>query len=80
MWHQSTVKPVYNGHPWDPPKMAIVGDFQSKLLLKLVWLELFWWLLTGGRYSEVAVNTGLTVYEFVLQIWLNLLVNEPLIL
>jgi hypothetical protein len=36
--------------------------FQSKLLLKVAWPDLGWPLLTGGRYSEVAVNTGLTVF------------------
>ena len=35
--------------------------FQSKLVIKIVWPELGWSLLTGGSYSEVAVNTGLTV-------------------
>jgi hypothetical protein len=35
--------------------------FQSKLVLKLVWPYSVWPLLTGGHYSEVAVNTGLTV-------------------
>ncbi len=35
--------------------------FQSKLVLKVAWPDLGWPLLTGGRYSEVAVNTGLTV-------------------
>jgi len=35
--------------------------FQSKLVLKLVRPDLVWSLLTGGRYSEVVINTGLTV-------------------
>ncbi len=35
--------------------------FQKKLVLKLVWPDFVWPLLTGGRYSEVAVSTGLTV-------------------
>jgi hypothetical protein len=38
--------------------------FQLKLVLKLVWPDFAWPLLTGGRYSEVAVNTGLTVMSF----------------
>jgi hypothetical protein len=38
--------------------------FQSKLVLKVAWPDLGWPLLTGGRYSEVAVNTGLTVYRY----------------
>jgi len=33
--------------------------FQSKLVLKSVWP-----LLTGGRYSEVVVKTGLIVQVF----------------
>jgi hypothetical protein len=37
--------------------------FQSKLVLKVAWPDLGWPLLTGGRYSEVAVNTGLTVHS-----------------
>ena len=26
----STVKPVYNGHPWDPKKMAVVQRLRHK--------------------------------------------------
>jgi hypothetical protein len=37
-----------------------VEVFQSKLVLKLVWSDLAWLLLTSGGYSEVAANTGLT--------------------
>jgi hypothetical protein len=40
--------------------MAPVEGFQSKLVSKLAWPDLGWQLLTGGRCSEVAVNTGLT--------------------
>jgi hypothetical protein len=36
--------------------------FQLKLVLKVAWPDLGWPLLTGGRYSEVAVITGLTVF------------------
>jgi len=32
------------------------------LVLKLLGRDLEWSLLTGGRYSEVVVNTGLTVF------------------
>jgi hypothetical protein len=62
-----TVKPVYNGHPWDPQKVAVVQSwpvftgFSIKIGIKKAWPDLGWPLLTGGRYSEVAVNTGLTV-------------------
>ena len=38
--------------------------FQSKLVLKVAWPDLGWPLLTGGRYSEVAVSSGLTVYIY----------------
>jgi hypothetical protein len=34
------------------------------LVLKVAWPDLGWPLLTGGRYSEVAVNTGLTVLYY----------------
>jgi hypothetical protein len=41
-----------------------VEGFQSKLVSKLAWPDFVRQLLTGGRYSEVAVNTGLTVLTF----------------
>ncbi len=34
------------------------------LVLKLLGRDLEWPLLTGGCYSEVVVNTGLTVHPF----------------
>jgi hypothetical protein len=34
------------------------------LVLKLIWPDFVWLLLTGGRCSEVAVSTGLTVFRF----------------
>ncbi len=39
------------------------GGRCSEVVLVLILLgrDLGWWLLTGGRYSEVVVNTGLTV-------------------
>ncbi len=37
---------------------------RSHLMLKLLGRVLEWSLLTGGRYSEVVVNTGLTVPVF----------------
>jgi hypothetical protein len=62
-----TVKPVYNGRPWDPQKVAIVQSwpvftgFSIKIGIKEAWPDLGWLLLTVGCYSELAVNTGLTV-------------------
>jgi hypothetical protein len=38
--------------------------FQLKLVVELLWADLVWPLLTGGRYSEVAVSTGLTVLQW----------------
>jgi hypothetical protein len=69
----NTVKPVYNGHPWDPKKVAVVqrwpvfGGLSIKIGIKisLAGLRLAvvdrWPLFRGGHYSEVALNTGLTV-------------------
>jgi hypothetical protein len=37
---------------------------QSKLVFKFFWLDLFWPLLTGSRYSDLAVRTVLTVPKF----------------
>ena len=57
----STVKPVYNGHPWDPKKVAVVQSwlvftgFSIKIGIKssLAGLRLAvvdrWPLLRGGR-------------------------------
>ena len=47
--------PLYNGG-------CSLEVFQSKLLLKLVWLDLGWPLLTGRHCSEVVASTFLTVY------------------
>ena len=61
----NTVKPVYNGHPWDPKIEAVVDRwFCSKLgyTTQFVIGPSNWWpLLPGGCYSEVAVSSGLTV-------------------
>jgi hypothetical protein len=58
---QSTVKPVYNGHPWDPKKVAAVQSwpvftgFSIKIGIKssLAGLRLAvvdrWPLFRGGR-------------------------------
>ncbi len=62
-----TVKPVYNGHPWDSKKVAVVQKWSlfrgwtvniEKLGIKLVWP-----LQTSGCCSEVAIKTGLTVLK-----------------
>jgi hypothetical protein len=58
-----TVKPVYNGHPWDLKKVAVWKRCLIKLRFKLAVLVSNWPLLTGGRYSQVVVNSGLTVLE-----------------
>jgi hypothetical protein len=52
---KGTVKPVYNGHPWDPKKAAVVQSwpvftgFSIKIGIKVAWPDLGWPLLTGGR-------------------------------
>jgi hypothetical protein len=53
---------VYNGHPWDLKKVAVLKRCLIKLRFKLAFLVSNWPLLTGGRYSQVVVNSGLTVY------------------
>jgi len=63
----STVKPVYNDHPWDPKFVAIVDSwalFRGSFMLQI--------LILGpqnssrcSRYSEVVVNSGLTAYPIV---------------
>jgi hypothetical protein len=56
-----TVKPVYNGHPWDPKKVAVVprwpvfGGFSIKIGIKISLAGLClavvdrWPLFRGGR-------------------------------
>ncbi len=62
-----TVKPVYNGQPWDSKNCPLfesgryTGADHEKLLYTWAGWGLGRSLLTGGRCSEVAVNTGLTV-------------------
>ena len=67
-----TVKPVHNGHPWDPEKVAVVqrvaavqglvqNSRQSHSRFSRA-RDSDRSLLTGGRCSEVAVSTGLTVF------------------
>ncbi len=70
LWHNvSTVKPVYNDHTRDPKIVAIVdrwslfrGHFVTKYQIGTYKLLP---LLTGGRYLEVVVNSGLTVLQIV---------------
>ncbi len=70
-----TVKPVHNGHPWDPKKVTVVQrvaavqglvqnsrESQRKLSRAV---DSGRSLLTGGRCSEVVLSTGLTVIRFV---------------
>ncbi len=57
-----TVKPVYNGLPWDLKKVAVWKRGLIKLGFKLAVNVSNWRLLTGGRYSQVVVNSGLTVF------------------
>jgi hypothetical protein len=52
-------RPLYRGGRY-------LEGFQLKLVLELVYPDLVWPLLTGGRYSEVAVSTGLTVPTFLI--------------
>jgi hypothetical protein len=62
---------VYNGHPWDSKKVAVVQRLrQSGCCSQLIPIKLLsvlgnwsssWPLWTGGRCPEVVVNTGLTV-------------------
>ncbi len=73
-----TVKPVYNAHPWDPKILAVVDrwplfrgfSIKIAIVFDLAGLRLavvgMWPLFRGGRYSEVAVNTGLTVISYYL--------------
>jgi hypothetical protein len=53
------------------------GDPQKSVLVMIGW-DFGWSLMTGGRCSEVAVNTGLTVVKFML--WLHFQFNLPICL
>ncbi len=63
----NTVKPVYNDHNRDPKIVAVVGRwslFRGRLCNKgSKWDHKWWSLQTGGRYSEVVVSSGLTVFS-----------------
>ncbi len=58
---RNTVKPVYNGHPWDLKKAAVRQRCLIKLRFWLAVEDSNWPLLTGGRCSQVVVKSGLTV-------------------
>ncbi len=60
---QSTVKPVYNGHPWDLKKVAVLQRCMMKLRFRLAVDDSNWPLLTGGHCSQVVVKSGLTVHQ-----------------
>jgi hypothetical protein len=59
----STVKPVYNGRPSNLKKVAVWQRCLIKLRLRLVVDNSNWPLLTGGRCSQVVVQSGLTVIQ-----------------
>ncbi len=56
--------------PWDLKKVAAWKRCLIKLRFKLAVNVSNWPLLTGSRYSQVAVNSGLTVYVIVYVYWL----------
>ncbi len=51
---------MYNSHPWDLRNVAVMQKDQWSVGFRLAVRAADWPLLTGGRYSEVAVRTGLT--------------------
>ncbi len=61
---EGKVKPLNNGHPWDLRKVAVGKRCLIKLRFYLAVGVYNWPLLTGGRYSQVVVNSGLTVISF----------------
>jgi hypothetical protein len=46
---ESTVKPVYNGHPWDLKKVAVGKRGVMKVRFRLVVDEPNWPLFRGGH-------------------------------
>ncbi len=60
---------MYNGHPWDPKIEAVIDRwtlFKGRLYyticnwaFKLVAFVAKWPLFRSGRYSEVAVSSGI---------------------
>ncbi len=57
----STVKPVYNNHPWDLKKVIVCKRGLIKVRFRLVVDESNRPLLTDGHCSEVVVKAVLTV-------------------
>jgi hypothetical protein len=61
----TTVKPVYNGHPWNLKNVVVMQGLSKKASFRLAVLASDWPLWTDGRYAEVVVRTGLTVLNHV---------------
>ncbi len=56
---------MYNDHPWDLKIVAVVERwslFSGHLCSKVLLWDIK--MLTGGRYSEVVVSSGLTVFGY----------------
>ena len=70
IWSISAVKPVYKGHPRATPKVAFLDRwplfrsafYNKQPLLGKICLAFMVRFFYCGLYSEVAANTGLTVY------------------
>jgi hypothetical protein len=62
-----TVKPVYNGHPWNPQKVAsehrwlLRRGCSIKIGMKISLAGPSLAIVEGGRCSEVVVKAGLIV-------------------
>ena len=55
-----------NGNLWDPKIVAVVDRwslFRGDLMEIQNWPTKWWSLQAGGRYSEVEVKPGLTVFS-----------------
>ncbi len=70
---KSTVKPVHNGHPRGLKKWPFDRGTLIKVRFILAVTELYRLMLTGGRCSEVAVSSGLTVCQIAFSPFLLLL-------
>ncbi len=56
IWNENTVKPMYNGHPWDPKKASVWKRGMIKVRFRLFIDESNQPLSTGGRCSDVVVK------------------------